>query len=126
MKALARCFAGLTLCVLFVGCKTAATSVPTAPGYITAQEQTVGEVIAGANAAVLKYEADVKAGTYTPTPAMKTAISALQQALVIADPLATAWHQSLVTNAAAPEPAQLATAVSTINTNIAALPGAAQ
>jgi hypothetical protein len=114
------------LCCFLAGCRTAGTTQPPAPGYATAAEQSVGETIAGANAVVLKYEADVKAGTYVPTAAMTAAVSAIQKALVIADPLALAWHNALASNPAAAEPAGLSSAVSTINTNIGTLPKVAQ
>jgi len=117
--------ASVLACIL-AGCKTASAPTPVAPGYVTAAEQSVGETIAGANAVVLKYEADVKAGTYVPTAAMKTAVSDIQKALGIADPLATAWHTALVANSAAAEPAALSSAVSTINANINTLPKVAQ
>lgn len=116
----------LSLLAVCCGCKTASTTTPLAPGYVTVQEQAAGEAIAAADAVVLKYEADVKAGTYVPTSAMTAAVSAIQKALVIADPLAVTWHNALVANSAATEPAALASAVSTINSNISALPGATQ
>jgi hypothetical protein len=113
----------LAVAVVFLGgCKTASAPTPIAPGYYSTAEQSAGEAIAAAQAVVLKYEADTKAGTYVPTAAMKDAATALQKALAIADPLALAWHSALATNAAAPEPAALASAVSTLNTNISALP----
>lgn len=113
----------LILVPFATGCKAPTATVPLAPGYYTAAEQTVGEVIAAANGAVLRYEKDVKAGTYTPNPAMRSAADAIQKALVVADPLAVAWHKALAANATAPEPPALASAVQTINAKIGAIPG---
>lgn len=119
-------FFGIGWLTSLTGCKTVTASTPLAPGYVTAGEQTVGEVIASADAIVLKYEADVQSGTYKPTPAVTSAVSAIQQALAVADPLAVTWHQALLANASSAEPAALATAVSTITSNITHLPESAQ
>ena len=104
------------LLIPFAGCKGPTATAPLAPGYVIPAEQAVGETIAGANAAVLKYEADVRSGAYTPTPAIRAAIGATREALVISDPLAVAWHaqllaaQATIAQACATEPAGTCTA----------------
>jgi hypothetical protein len=106
-----------------MGCKGTTANVPLAPGYYTAAEQNVGEVIAAAKAAVTTYESQRTATGFVAVPGEQQTMTAIQQALVIADPLAIAWHASLSTDTTAPEPAALVTAVKTINSGMAALPG---
>jgi hypothetical protein len=121
--------AKLLLCVValgslgLMGCKGPTATAPLAPGYVTAGEQSVGEVIAAASAAVVKYEALKGAPGFVPIPGADATITAIQQTLVIADPLAVAWHNTLLTNSAAAEPAALVTAVNALNNGLAALPG---
>ena len=142
--------AAMLLIPFATGCKGPTVTAPLAPGYVLPTEQTVGEVIAAAKGAVVQYESDVAAKTYTPTPAMRTAADAIQKALVIADPLAVAWHNQLTAaqatisvscqsqpagtctaavvqqriGTAVPEPLALASAINTINLNLGAIPGA--
>ena len=102
---------------------TPAANVPLAPGYYTSAEQNVGEIIAAAKAAVITYEGQKATAGFVPVPGEDKTMSGIQQALVIADPLAIAWHASLSVSATAVEPASLVTAVKTINSGLAALPG---
>ena len=113
----------LILVPFATGCKAPTATVPLAPGYYTAAEQTVGEVIAAAKAAVITYEGQKATAGFVPVPGEDQTMSGIQQALVIADPLAIAWHASLSVSATAVEPASLVTAVKTINSGLAALPG---
>ena len=121
--------AKLLLCALalgsfgLMGCKGPTATAPLAPGYVTAGEQSVGEVIAAASAAVVKYEALKGAPGFVDVPGADATITAIQQTLVIADPLAVAWHNTLLTNSAAAEPAALVTAINALNNGLAALPG---
>ena len=104
-------------------CKGPTANVPLAPGYYTSAEQNVGEIIAAAKAAVVTYEGQKATAGFVPVPGEDQTMASIQQALVIADPLAIAWHASLSVSATAVEPASLVTAVKTINSGLAALPG---
>lgn len=90
---------------------------------ITAPERTVGDIIAAGNAAVVKYEADVKAGVAgTDNATLKAVMSDIQKALVIAQPAYVTWANALKANPAAQESADLAGAIAAIQNALNALP----
>ena len=122
MKRIAFAVFALTIGTVFiptVGCKKSAP-----PAWaITAPERTVGDVIASANAAVVKYEADVAAGVpATANPQLKAAMNDIQKSLTVAQPAYNVWSAQLKANPAAPEPANLAGAITAIQTLLGELP----
>jgi hypothetical protein len=110
------------LALLLIGCKTVTTLPAWAP---TAPIATAGESIAAANAAVVQYEADVKAG-YVPSPTLNAIMSDIQQALVIAQPAFDQWETAARANAAAAEPVALPTQLTRISTDLSQLPTVTQ
>jgi hypothetical protein len=123
MKTLFACFVTLALvayCMLpLSGCARQVQALP--PWAVTAPQATAGSIIAGANATVVQYEADVKGGYLAPA-AMRTAMQAIQKALTIAQPQYDMWAAELKANPQATEPADLAAALSTLQTTLAQLP----
>ena len=90
---------------------------------LTAPERTVGDVIYSANAAVVKYEADVTAGVpAAANPQLKATMRDIQKALTVAQPAYDVWAAALKQNPAAPEPANLAGAIAAIQTLLGQLP----
>ena len=113
---------GVGFIVLLAGCKTVQAPLPAwAPN---SQIAVTGEAIASANAAVMHYENDVLAG-FVPSPTLKTVMSDIQQALVIAQPLFDGWEAAVKTNPAAPEPASLPSQLTRISTDLSKLPSSA-
>ena len=122
MKRLALLSIWLALPVLMAGCKQMNAPLPAwAPN---SQIAVTGEAIASANAAVMQYENDVLAG-FVPSPTLKTVMSDIQQALVIAQPLFDGWEAAVKTNPAAPEPASLPSQLTRISTDLSKLPSSA-
>jgi hypothetical protein len=109
----------IALSVALVGCKTAATPLPS--WAVNGQQALVGDVIAGADAAVVQYETDVKGG-YRPPVSERAAMQAIQESLAIAQPEYNTWAAALKANPAAVEPANLNAVISTIQTALATLP----
>ena len=102
------------------GCKTQA---PPPAWALTAPERTVGDVIATANAAVVKYKADVKAGV--PSAAnlqLKAVMQKIQKSLAVAQPGYNAWSKALKANPNAPQPAELAGAIASLQALLGQLP----
>jgi hypothetical protein len=94
---------------------------------LTAPERTVGDIIATANAAVVQYEKDVAAGIpAAANPQLKATMSDIQKALVIAQPAYNVWSAQLKANPNAPEPADLAGAITAIQTLLGQLPSYAK
>ena len=113
---------GVGFIILLAGCKTVQAPLPAwAPN---SQIAVTGEAIASANAAVMQYENDVLAG-FVPSPTLKTVMSDIQQALVIAQPLFDGWEAAVKTNPAAPEPASLPSQLTRISTDLSKLPSLA-
>ena len=109
---------------LTTGCKQ--TSTPPA-WALTAPERTVGDVIATANAAVVKYEADVKAGVpAAANPQLKAVMRKIQQGLVDAQPGFNKWEADLKANPNAPQPAELAGAIASLQALLGQLPSLTQ
>lgn len=107
------------LALALCGCKTVTAPLPAwAPN---SQIAVAGESIAAANAAVVQYESDVKAG-FVPAAALRTTMSDIQQALSIAQPAFNQWEQAARTDTAAPEPTALPTALTRISSDLAKLP----
>jgi hypothetical protein len=115
----------LALLAVFLALPLAGCNKPSpAPAWaVTAPERTVGDILAAANAAVVKYEADVKAGVAgTDNTALKSVMTQIQQALVIAQPAYNTWNSALKANSDAAEPAVLVTSVSTLQNSLSQLP----
>ena len=94
----------------------------------TAPALTVpGELIAGANYAVMGYEKDAAAGmAYTQDATLKAVMSDIQKALTLAQPAFNSWEAALKANPAASEPAALPAALTQIQNDIAKLPAQLQ
>jgi hypothetical protein len=93
----------LALPLFLAGCKPA----PLPTGAINGVDAALNANLQAAHAAVLQYEADVKAGLHTPTVAERTAVNNIIGSLNIADPLYQAWHAQLQKDPTTPESAQL-------------------
>jgi hypothetical protein len=117
------------LALPLVACKTVNTPLPAwAPNV---QIATVGSVISSAHAVVVGYEQDQVDCAAQPAltkcpgvanPGIHAAVSAIQKALTIAQPEFDTWEKAVVANPTAVEPADLAAAISTIQTTLAQLP----
>lgn len=106
------------------GCKTQS---PPPAWAITAPERTVGDVIYSANSAVVKYETDKTAGmAYTANTKLKAVMRDIQKSLAVAQPAYNTWNAALKANPAAPEPANLAGAIATIQSLLGQLPSLTQ
>lgn len=115
--------------IVFAACKAVTAPIPAwAPNV---QVATVGSVISSANAVVVGYEKDQgdcdAQPTLTKCPGVSNAgihaaLQGIQKALTIAQPEFTAWEKALQADPAATEPADLAAAISTIQTTLAQLP----
>lgn len=95
----------LTACLLAVplGCKTAATTTPTAalaPGYLNPQDQAMGQMLSGVHNFITSMQAQITAG-YVPGPTEKTALNALIATTSAADATYLAFHKGTATQAAA-------------------------
>jgi len=111
------------------GCHLAPAPLPAwAPN---AQIATVGSIISSANAVVVGYEKDQADCAATPTltkcpgvsnKGIHAAIQDIQKALTIAQPEYDTWVAQIKANPDATEPADLAAAISTIQTTLAQLP----
>jgi hypothetical protein len=110
---------------VLMGCKT---QQPPPAWAATAPALTLpGELIAGANFAVVGYEKDAAAGVaYTKDAALKAVISDIQKALVVAQPAFNTWEAAAKTNPSALEPADLSAALLTIQADIGKLPAQLQ
>ena len=102
-----------------IGCKTTPAPLPT--GAINAVDAVLNANLQAAHAAVVQYEADVTAGTHTPTASEKSVVNTLIVSLNTADPLYQSYHAALVADPTAGEPAQLAAAVTAVASNLSAL-----
>ena len=110
----------LAACIALPGCSH--KSVPPA-WAVTAPERTVGDIIASADAAVVKYEADVSAGVpAAANPTLKATMSDIQKSLTVAQPAYKVWSNALKANPNAQEPADLAGAITAIQTLLGELP----
>ena len=98
------------------GCKTVTTPLPA--NAVNSLDAGINEVLQAGHAAAAKYQADVAAATFTPTPAFKSRMTTLIKALNVADPAYQAYHAALVANPAAAEPAPLASAISTVSSSL--------
>ena len=112
---------GLLLGLVYslAGCKVVQAPLP--PWAPTAPVAVAGESIAVANATVVQYESDVKAG-FVPTPTLRTVMSDIQQALVVAQPIFDQWEVAARANPAAPEPTELPAQMARISADLKALP----
>jgi len=96
----------LLLALALAGCKQVTAPLPAwAPN---AQVAAAGYAISAANAAVVKYEADVAAG-FVPSPILRSVMSDMQQALATGQPIFDQWEAN------ARVAAQAASAVATAN-----------
>lgn len=87
-----------------VGCKPVTNNQPAqtlAPGYVNAADQSMGEILAAAHGFYTKIQADVAAGTYTPSATEKTALNNFSQALNSAQVAYLAFHNGVGSQAAA-------------------------
>lgn len=114
----------LVLLPLATGCKTVSTTQPLAPWAANQADEQAGSIIAAADAVVVRYEADMKAG-FQPVPAFRAVIADMQQTLAVAQPAYDAWHNALKTNPQAGEPAAVTAAVVTLAADLAKLPALA-
>ena len=116
-------FLALATLIMTTGCHRAAP-----PAWaLTAPERTVGDIIASANAAVVKYEADVKAGIPAASnPQLKAVMQKIQQTLVVAQPGYNTWSAALKTNPNAPQPAELSGAIAALQAVLGQLPSLTQ
>lgn len=99
-------------------CKTASAPVAVAPGYLSAADQTMGEILAGAHAFYNSVQTQSSNGTMTLTPTEKTAFNTFGTALNSAQIIYLAYHAN-------PTQANLTAAQNAVNqvqTQQAALP----
>lgn len=132
MKRIATICAGLMLALCTFTAVTGCGHKTAPPAWaITAPERTVGDIIASAVSTVVGYEQDQADCAAKPeltkcpgvsNPKFHAAIQGMQKALAIAQPEYKKWDKSLKNNPLAPEPANLAAAISTIQTTLAQLP----
>lgn len=109
----------LGILVLFSGCAHN-VNTPLPQGAINQPDAETNAVLQAGHAAADRYETDVKNG-FVPSASLKVAVANLVKALNIADPLYQAWHATLLTNAAAPQPAALPSAVSQVSASLTAV-----
>jgi len=129
MKRIAILTVIMALTVTVIGCKAANTPLPT--GAINATDAQLNANLQAAHAALVQYQADVVAGKFTPDPTTTIIVNKIIVALNTADALycapvngacsPTSYPAQLMANPAAGEPAQLAAAMTTIETNIGAI-----
>lgn len=130
MKRILIASVALVMSLGIVGCvKTAPMPLPAwAPN---AQVATVGALIDAGVAVVKGYEQDQADCAATPTltkcpgvsnAGIHTAVQGIQKALTIAQPEFNNWEAAIRLNPDATEPANLAAAISTIQTTLAQFP----
>lgn len=117
------------LALPLIGCKTVTGPLPAwAPNE---QIAVAGSVLSAANAVVVGYEKDqadcAAQPSLTKCPgvsnlAIHNAVQDIQKALTIAQPQFNAWEKAVIVTPSAIEPADLAAAISTIQTTLAQLP----
>ena len=108
----------LAFCLPLIACTPSTTAPPTAPGYLSSTDQTMGEILAGARGFYTTIQQESAAGTITLTAAQKSAFNTFGVSLNAAESVYLAYHAS-------PTAANLAaaqTAVNAIQTQQAALP----
>jgi len=112
----------ITACalILMCGCKTASAPLPA--GAVNGLDAQVNAILQAGHAAVVQYDADVKAG-FSPVPAYASIMSNLTTALNTADPLYQAYHAQLVSAPQTAEPAQLVTATAQVQSLLNQIPG---
>jgi hypothetical protein len=89
---------------LTFGCKTTTTTTPTAalaPGFSSAADQTMDQVLVGAKKFYTDIQAQVIAGSYVPSEAEKTALNTFASALNTAQVVYVAYHGGTATQAQA-------------------------
>jgi len=112
----------LLLALALAGCKQVTAPLPAwAPN---AQVAAAGYAISAANAAVVKYEADVAAG-FVPSPTLRSVMSDMQQALATGQPIFDQWEVAARTDIAAPEPATLPAQITRLTSDLSKLPSTA-
>jgi hypothetical protein len=109
----------IALALPLAACKSATAPLPT--GAVNTLDASINADLQAAHAAVVQYEADVKAGTHTPTAQEKSVVNTLIAALNTADPLYQSYHAQLVANPAAGEPQQLIDALAAVTSNLTAI-----
>jgi hypothetical protein len=102
-----------------LGCKPASAPLPA--GAINAVDAQTNADLQAAHAYVAQWQADVKAGKYTPSAQEKSIFSSLVTGLNTADPLYQSWHTALATSPTTGEPAELSAAITAIEQNLAQL-----
>lgn len=102
-----------------MGCKPASAPLPA--GAINAVDAQTNADLQAAHAYVAQWEADVKAGKYTPSSQEKAIFNNLVTGLNTADPLYQSWHTALASQPNTGEPANLSAAVTAIEQNLAQL-----
>ncbi len=103
----------LGLGMTVTGCLNPAANTPStalAPGYINAQDQTMGEVLGTAHGIVGGLLQQATSGSFVPTATEKLTINSLVGALNVADAAYQGYHAGTVTEA------QAAIAVSAVQT----------
>lgn len=101
------------------GCKTNQVNPPTAPvaaGYLNAQDQQMGKVLAGARNFYTSIQDQVNAKTLTMGDSIKAKFNAFGVTLNAAESIYLAYHQGAATQA------QAQAAVNQVQTEQAALP----
>ena len=79
------------------------------------------ESLAAAHAYAAKWLTDVRSGAYKPGAAEDEAMRQLVLSLNTADPLYISYHNALVANPSAGEPAELAAAITAVTENLSGL-----
>lgn len=109
-----------TVALIFpVGCapKNQPTRPATlAPGYMSAADQQMGQILAGARQFYLSIQSQSQSGTLTLTPTVKVAFNDFGAALNTADSVYLAYHQGNATQA------QAQAAINLVQQKQAALP----
>lgn len=99
------------------GCKpTTTTPAQLAPGYQNAQDQQMGEILAGAHNFYTSIQSQVQAGTLTMGATIKASFNDFATALNAAQTVYLAYHNGTATQA------QAQAAVNTVQSKQAALP----
>ena len=126
--ALASLALALLTVIPMVGCKT---QTPPPAWAITAPQRTVGDIISSATSMVVQYEQNQKDCTAAPALTkcpgvanvqLHTVMQDIQKSLTVANPAYKKWAAALKANPSAPESADLAGAISAIQTLLAELP----
>lgn len=92
------------LALPLAGCHSASSTTPPAalaPGFSSQSDQLMDQTLVGAHKFYTDIQAQVVAGTYTPTASEKTALNTFASALNVAQVLYIAFHAGTATQAQA-------------------------